>query len=184
MDSELQKVIIRYTIVGIVISAAAILTVFLYQDRRHENGVPDVVGSDAGPGGSSEERPTTAPAVKSMFVEKNGVERVLCKQACRLEAYCSLRPVDDCMRTSCDPADPQLRIATKGDAAFAKADDCNTAAATQCDDACRRKASCGVVDDKCVANCKLRAQQLPGDGYRSARCVIEAKTCSDLSGCS
>ena len=183
MDSELQKVIVRYTIVGVVISAAAIFTVYTYQDQRHPNGVPDVVGSDAGPGGSAEERPTTAPSVKSMFVEKNGVERVVCKQACRLEAYCSLRDVDDCMAASCDPADRDVRVDVKSDAVFAKADDCAAAALAPCADACRRKEACGVVDDKCVAVCKLRAQQLPGDGYRSARCVIEAKTCADVGGC-
>ena len=57
------------------------------------------------------------------------------------------------------------------------------AAQTPCVDACARRATCGTSDPKCLELCRVRTQQLPGDGYRAARCVVEAKTCADVAAC-
>jgi hypothetical protein len=181
VDVELQRAIMRYLFVGIVISAAAIATVLVVQDAKHENGVPLVVGSDAGPLSSEEQRPQTAPSLKSMFVERDGKQRVACAPACRLEAYCGLRAASACLAKSCDR---DARIDAAGDLDFARAEDCSQAALAPCPDACARRVACGAVaDPKCLELCRLRAQQLPGDGYRAARCVIEAKTCNDVAAC-
>jgi hypothetical protein len=180
VDVELQRAIMRYVFVGIVISAAAVVTILVVQDEKHENGVPLVVGSDGGPASGGEQPPQTAPSLKSMFVEKAGKQRVACAPACRLEAYCSLRSADACLAKSCDG---DARIDAPGDLEFARAEDCNQAAQTPCVDACARRATCGTSDPKCLELCRVRTQQLPGDGYRAARCVVEAKTCADVAAC-
>ncbi len=175
LDPELVSVLKRYTVVGVVLAGAVIWTVLYVQDDAHANGAPIVLGADAGPTDTPDAPPDKAPSLKEMFVG----DRVACEPACRLEAYCSLRSVDDCLRTSCDGA---LRIAVPSDTVFARADDCAAAAAAPCADACARRATCSetaaAVDQaRCVAACKEKPD------YRLSRCVIEATTCDDVSRC-
>jgi len=173
MDPELRSVMVRYSIVGLVLAGSTIWTVAYVQDITHENGAPIVLGSDAGPQQAPPPR-EKAPALTEMFVDG----RVACAAACRLEAYCGLRAVDDCLRSSCDGNVRKPNVA--GDTAFAKADDCKAAAAAPCEDACRRLGECHKDhgdDDKCTVQCKENPD------YRKERCVLEADSCDVALDC-
>jgi hypothetical protein len=180
VDQELREVATRYTIVGVVIAAAAIWTVWFVKDNGHENGAPVVIGSDAGPAQSPDEK---APSLASMFTTKNGAERVLCAPACKLEAYCSLRSVDECLKQSCDG---DVRALNKSDFTFARADDCAAAAAASCAEGCFKRGECAGEhggDARCTEACVTAVKLRPGAAYRASRCTIEAKSCVDVAGC-
>jgi hypothetical protein len=180
MDPELRSVMVRYSIVGVVLAGSVIWTVAYVKDVTHENGAPIVLGADAGPERPFAEKGPVAPSVdkapslSEMFIG----DRVACGPACRLEAYCGLRAVDDCLRTSCDGNVRKPAVA--GDAAFAKADDCRAAAAAPCADACARLGACHKDhgdDEKCALQCK------DNPDYRKERCVLEADTCDAALSC-
>lgn len=180
MDLELRSVIVRYSFVGLVLASAAVWTVIYASDVKRPNGAPVIIGTDAGPVDAVPSE--KAPALSEMFVEVDGERRVACAAACRLENYCGLRSVDDCLRSSCAADRRDARRPSTSDPAFARADDCNAAAAAVCAEACDRTGNCKHDhrgDQACAESC-LKA---PQPRYRENRCVIEADTCDAALAC-
>ena len=158
----------RYALVAVAIAGAAVWTIEATSvDPKHSIGAPTLMGNDAGPDDAPSEQ--KAPSLKDMFLSKDGQERVSCVAACRLERYCSLRDVDECIKASCTGA---VRVLAQSDDIFAKAGDCTEAASAPCGEACAR---CGKANDiqLCTQTCVVTTRSNPGLGYRKARCMLE-----------
>jgi hypothetical protein len=194
VDPELRSVILRYSVVGLVLAGAVIWAVTYTTAKTgvaKENGAPILLDEQKGESARQRETvtpeaktasPELAPSISSLLVEKNGARRVACEPACRLEAYCGLRSVEQCLKTSCDG---DVRKLSNSDFTFAQAEDCAAAAEAPCEEACWRRGECtgDHVDDKrCTASCKALVKQRPAETFVESRCILES-ACADLAAC-
>lgn len=186
MDSELRSVIYRYSVVGIVLAGSVTWAVAYTTARTDEaarnNATAAQARAAAAPQTGADTESRRAPALSSLVVNRDGVERVACEPACRLEEYCDLRDLSSCLQSSCEG---DLRKPASSDLAFARSETCAAAAAAPCEEACRKKGECAANhadDTRCTTACLGLVHENPARVFRESRCVLESR-CSDLPLC-
>lgn len=185
MDPELWDVIKRYTLVGVVLMAAAVWSVQYTTDvSQPANAAPSLEARtapealDAGAASEAQDDVTT--------VVRHGLRRVRCEAACAVESKCGLRARDVCINESCEG---DVRKLTKSDAALVQAGatgTCEDAAASACSEACWRQAECKddhAKDDACTQGCLALMKDEPAKTWLQARCILETKSCDVVARC-
>lgn len=190
VDPELWDVIKRYTLVGVVLVAASIWTIYYTTDVTQKANTAPALEARTAP-----EALDAGPAVEAngaldteRTVVRHGLLRVRCAAACELEASCNLRARDACMNESCDG---DVRKLNKSDLAMTRvdvsgADHCTAIAETSCEEACWRQSECKddhSGDDACTSACKALMRTKPAETWTQARCILETKSCDAVALC-
>jgi hypothetical protein len=115
-------------------------------------------------------------------------EPTACEAVCALEAECSFRSEEQCLRQRCDREGEfqNTEVNANADACSLAAETCLDLVVCTCEPSCEVLTECGISDvdgeDECTNTCVGLTDSVPIVTYEENRCRLES-SCATLARC-